>query len=440
MITFSFRRHYFKYSRGQKFEMSDLMNENDHAPPPSHSPLSLDCITDNDSYNDRFANDQSDDVDVPFLSYGKNVVGATNVKSLHGNDELSIGSPSKNMEFENQRRGHSIRGGSKKSSVSSRNYSLKGSHGSSNESNVSQLFREHDGNQARGSFHSEKTYDSTSNRPRNCSECLADPCASEKLPMANGVKRSQSYKLGDHISVRRTNQHPVRTTPASNNHLTLTRESPPKHPLPLHEVLLEASRQQDTDLTHVIPNRYPTGQQIDVYVFSNDHQYEDLQEVGIKKSFTPRKPRLTSDSSSGSNSIIGSGRYHRSISDYMSSSASSYDSVPSFPRISSTKDDDLFCIQDHELFTNENHTSVNFQNTIHRKHKANRKSETNTLKPKKRRYLKQHSSKSESNDKNDFLRVKQGHHCLSNGFNDERMLVQGILYHFLVKYILISQT
>ena len=74
--------------------------------------------------------------------------------------------------------------------------------------------------------------------------------------------------------------------------------------------------------------------------------------------------------------------------------------------LSSTKDDDLFCFQDPELSINENHTSVNYQNTIHWKHKENRNSETNTLKPKKRRYLKQHSSKSESNDKNDFQRVK----------------------------------
>ena len=91
-------------------------------------------------------------------------------------------------------------------------------------------------------------------------------------------------------------------------------------PMPLHEVLLEADRQQNEDLIQIIPHPYLPGQKLDVYVLSNEHQYEELKDA--KQQELRTKLRLTSTSSSvGSNLVTVNDR--RSITDYMSSGGSS---------------------------------------------------------------------------------------------------------------------
>ena len=79
-------------------------------------------------------------------------------------------------------------------------------------------------------------------------------------------------------------------------HLLSSPDQCGNQPMPLHEVLLEADRQQNEDLIQIIPHPYLPGQKLDVYVLSNEHQYEELKDV---KPHEPRtKLRLTSTSSS----------------------------------------------------------------------------------------------------------------------------------------------
>ena len=140
-----------------------------------------------------------------------------------------------------------------------------------------------------------------------------------------GARDYQSSSRGDLNTVqlacnKGSLQMPSSQLTVTPAHLLSSPDQCGNHPMPLHEVLLEADRQQNEDLIQIIPHPYLPGQKLDVYVLSNEHHYEELKDLKLQEPRT--KLRLTSTSSSGGSNLV-TVNDRRSITDYMSSGGSS---------------------------------------------------------------------------------------------------------------------
>ena len=140
-----------------------------------------------------------------------------------------------------------------------------------------------------------------------------------------GAREYQSSSRGDLNTVqlacnKGSLQMPSTQLTVTTAHLLSSPDQRGNQPMPLHEVLLEADRQQNEDLIQIIPHPYLPGQKLDVYVLSNEHHYEELKDLKLQEPRT--KLRLTSTSSSGGSNLV-TVNDRRSITDYMSSGGSS---------------------------------------------------------------------------------------------------------------------
>ena len=155
-------------------------------------------------------------------------------------------------------------------------------------------------------------------------------------------------------------QMPSSQLTVTTAHLLSSPDQCGNQPMPLHEVLLEADRQQNEDLIQIIPHPYLPGQKLDVYVLSNEHQYEELKD--LKPQQEPRtKLRLTSTSSSGGSNLV-TVNDRRSITDYMSSGGSS-SSHSSNCSVRLLNRNEIGTPRVHEdLFSNDIEYNSNFRN------------------------------------------------------------------------------
>ena len=136
--------------------------------------------------------------------------------------------------------------------------------------------------------------------------------------------------------------------------------------MPLHELLLEAHRQQNEEVGQAISNPHSSGKNADDYVFSSNHHYEEVK-ARRHSTIEPRtKVRLVSSSRSvGSNKISIKDR--ECVTDYMSSSpASSLDSDRSIEKVYMNDKGILFTA--HPNITNHREQDTHFVTTTHGSH------------------------------------------------------------------------
>ena len=179
-----------------------------------------------------------------------------------------------------------------------------------------------------------------------------------------GVREFQSSSRGDFNTVQLacnigSLQMPSSQLTVTSAHLLSSPDQFGNQPMPLHEVLLEADRQQNEDLIQIIPHPYLPGQKLDVYVLSNEHQYEELKDLKPQEPRT--KLRLTSTSSSGGSNLV-TVNDRRSITDYMSSGGSS-SSHSSNCSVRLLNRNEIGTPRVHEdLFSNDIEYNCNFRN------------------------------------------------------------------------------
>ena len=192
--------------------------------------------------------------------------------------------------------------------------------------------------------------------------------------------------------------------------------------MPLHEVLLEADRQQNEEFVKVVPNPYLAQPQLDVYVLSNEHHYEELKELNIKRKNHSQKNRLCSTSSSGGSNKI-SVKDQKSTSDYMSSSASSsYDSSSQFRMLKPNEDDSVYAQDDELAYGLDNSTM--FQLPVQHTWTGYDNGTRSVLKAKKRR-KEYETHRSISNDNSVSKRVKSQLNTFRDDADGVRVLRKG---------------
>ena len=365
-----------------------------------------------DTHDGKFREEPNDVV--PFLSHEKGFVTSLATKSQNFstsqlyNTMENINTLAGKYNSEKRVRKGTI--SSLKSSNSSKLPSFEGNFEDSNGSNFSRPLPD--------------TEDLHLFQPENTKNVSCSTPIGTREKLTNEDTVHKSHGASKMPGLRNETKRPACEIPNTTNQSILPSEKRNNLPMPLHDVLLEADRQQNEEFVKVVPNPYLAQQQVDVYVLSNEHHYEELKELTVKRKSHHQKVRLSSTSSSaGSNRM--SVKDQRSTSDYLSSSASSsYDSSSPFRMLKPNEDDSVYT-QDDEL-SYELDNSTMFRIPVQHTWTGYDNGTRSVLKAKKRR--KEHQinySRSISSDKNVSKRVKSQSTAFRDDVNGVRIVRKG---------------